>query len=345
MDTMKVAAMSRVAHIDIREEPVPVPGENEVLIRLSRVGVCGSDVHYYSDGRIGEATCELPFILGHEPSGIVAGLGINVDGLCEGQQVVVEPARPCGKCFQCRQGRQNICPNVRFLGTPPIDGAFREYICLSPECVYPVGDDFSLDTAALIEPLAVGLYAVNFSRMLLGDTVAVFGCGPIGLVTIACARLAGASRIFASEPIECRRKMAAALGADVTFNPETEDPVECIRNETGGGVDISFEACGEAETITHSIECTRAGARMMMIGIPPQDTMTLEPHRARKKELDIQIVRRSNHSVARSIRLIESGRLDIDRLITHRFPLEQLSQAIETVRNYSDGVIKAMIEM
>ncbi len=345
MNTMKVAAMTRVAHIDIREEPVPVPEANQVLVRLRRVGVCGSDVHYYSDGRIGEAVCELPFILGHEPSGTIAGLGKDVNGLCEGQRVVVEPAWPCGKCLLCRQGRQNICPNVRFLGTPPIDGAFREYICLGPECVYPIGNDISLDTAALIEPLAVGLYAVNFSRLLLGDTVAVFGCGPIGLVTIACARRAGASRIFASEPIESRRKKAEELGADVTFNPQTEDPVACIRDETRGGVDISFEACGEAETITHSIECTRAGARMMMIGIPPQDTTCFEPHRARKKELDIQIVRRSNHSAERSIRLIETGRLNIDRLITHRFPIEQVSQAIELMRNYSDGVIKAMIEM
>lgn len=326
--------------------PKPQPKEKEVLIRVKMVGICGSDVHYYLEGKIGsQQVITEPLIVGHELSGDVAELGREVKNFKLGQRVIVEPAIPCGECEVCRKGRINICPYVKFLGTPPVNGAFCEYLVMPEENLFPLPDKLSYEEGVMMEPLAIGLYAVRLSHLLPRETVAILGSGPIGLVTLLSARATGATLIFATDLIPERLKAAKESGAHYVFNPEREDVVEKIMELTKGrGVDVTFEAVGKEETINQALKITALGGRVMIIGIPEVDTITYEPHQMRRKELLIQNVRRSLHATEASIRLVEKGLINLKPLVTHCYPLDKITEAFELASHYQDGVIKAVVK-
>ena len=340
---MKAAVLVAPRTIEIQEHPMPEPGPGEVRLKLAAVGVCGSDVHYYEEGRIGTAVVQYPTLLGHEPSGVVDSVGQGVK-LQPGTRVAVEPAAPCGRCEHCLAGRRNICPDVRFLGTPPIPGIYAQYHVLPEHCCIPIPDNMSLTEAALMEPLGVGLHAVQLARLALGETIAIFGSGPIGLCTLLAARLTGVTRILMTDLVPERLDLAKRLGADAVLNADEGDAVEWIRSETGGrGVDVTFEAAGVQETVTHACLAARPGGRAMLIGIPSEDELTMPMHECRRGELLIQHVRRSNGEVAPCLPLVASGRIDVKALATHFFPLERTTDAFDLVHNYADGVVRAVI--
>jgi L-iditol 2-dehydrogenase len=282
-------------------------------------------------------------LLGHEPSGVVDAVGSGAD-LKVGLRVAVEPGHSCGKCEHCRSGRYNICPQVKFLGTPPIDGIFAQYHVMPAECCIPIPDQLTLRDAALLEPLGVGLHAVKLAQVTLGETVAIFGSGPIGLVTMLAARLAGAGQVFMTDLVPERLKLAGKLGADATLDASQQDPVEWIRKLTGGrGVDVAFEAAGEQATLTQSCLATRIGGGVAVIGIPAVDEFAIPMHEIRRRELTIYNCRRSNHEVEQCLSLVVSGRLNLQPLATHFFPLEKAGDAMELVHRRAEGGIRAII--
>jgi len=339
---MRAVALVELKKFEMIEVPVPEPGPQEVLVRIRAVGVCHSDVHYYKNGRIGDKRVVFPYVLGHECSGEIASLGPDVHHLKVGDRVAIEPAMPCGECEWCRKGRPNICGAVRFLSTPPVPGSLQDYIVMPAENCFPVPDGMSFEAAAVAEPLSVGVHAANLASLEIGDTVAIFGCGPIGLCTLHAARLAGASHIFAVDPIPERLQAACKLGASELFDCRIADPVACIMEMTDGrGVDVAFEAAGEQEAIDSMIAVSRPGGKALIIGIPSVDRLSFDAHTARRKELFIINVRRSNFTLERAIHIP----FDIDPYVTHHFSLEQTLEAFELVDSYSDGVIKAMIHL
>jgi L-iditol 2-dehydrogenase len=341
---MKVAQLTTLGRIEIATAPDPRPGPDEVLVRIRSVGVCRSDVHYYVDGRIGDAVVTFPHILGHEPAGEVVEVGSAVAGLRPGDRVAIEPAVSCGACEYCLSGRHNICPNVRFLATPPHQGVFSELAALPARAVITMPDGVSFDEAAVAEPLAIGLHAVNLARLELGEGIGIFGAGTIGLCVLLAARAAGAGLIVVTDPLEYRRRKALAIGADVAIDPSSPNAEEQILAAAGAhGLGATFEAAGEQQAVDHAINSTRPGGRALIIGIPREDRLSFDAHPARRKELAILHVRRSNGEAAAALDLIARGAIDVSPLITHRFALIQTDDALRTARDYADGVLKGLV--
>lgn len=339
---MRSAELDAIGQIVLVEKPVPQPGPGEVLVRLRAVGICGSDVHYYVDGRIGDAVVQYPFVLGHEPAGEVALPGAGVTGLAPGTRVALEPARSCGVCDICRSGHPNCCPDVRFLGTPPIAGVFEEYHVFAAHQCVPIPDNITLEAAATLEPMAVGVHAVNLAQLQMGARVAIMGCGPIGIVTAMAARHAGAAFIAMTDPIPERRAFAGEIGADLVLDPRETDVPAAIKR-AAGAIDVTFEAVGVQEAIDDATLTVRPTGTTVIIGIPAVDRIALWIHQIRRKEVKLIMARRSNFTLETSIRLMSAGILQPERIITHRFPLERLAEGMEMVHSYRDGVLKAMV--
>ncbi len=343
---MQVARLHGVRDLRLETAVPPKPGPGEVLLRMAAVGVCGSDVHYYLEGRIGSQVVTAPLILGHEFSGWVAALGEGVEGLAPGMLVAVDPAIPCGICEPCQFGNQNLCPRVRFCGTPPIDGVYAEYAVMPAENCFPLPEGFDPADAAMLEPLGIAIHAVDLAKLKPGHTVAVLGAGPIGLLTAAVAKAGGASRVLMTEPLAYRRALAQRYIADTVIDPEAVDaPSEILRLTAGRGVDVAFEAAGAAETPQEAAEAVRPGGRVILIGIPADDTLNFNHSTVRHKGLTIKLSRRMKHTYPRAIRLVESGRVDVRSLISHRHPLGDIGRAFEQVAGYSDGVVRAVIDV
>jgi L-iditol 2-dehydrogenase len=344
--TMRAARLHSVRDIRLEDLPQPTPGPGEVLLKIASVGVCGSDVHYYVDGRIGDAVVTDPIIMGHEFSAWIAGLGPRVEGLGIGELVAVEPAISCGECESCQHGHPNLCPSVRFCGTPPIDGVFSEYAIMPAENCFALPEDFGPEEAAMLEPLGIGIHAVDLAHLKPGNTIAVLGAGPIGLLIAAVAKAAGASEIYMTEPLAHRRQFALDYVADVALNPdETNVVAEIMRLTEGRGVDVAFEAAGVPETPNQAAAVARYGGKMIVAGIPSDDTMTVTASTVRRKGLTIKLVRRMKHTYPRAIRMVHKGQVDVKPLVTHLFPLERITEAFDLVVAYNDGVLRAVIQV
>lgn len=343
---MKAAFLTAKQKIEIRDIPVPEPGEGEALVRVRHVGICGSDVHYYRRGRIGDQVVEYPFIIGHEAAGVVEKAGRGVKDLPEGADVAIEPAVSCGRCGACLRGKPNLCRGVKFLGTPPVAGAFREYMVMPRENLLPLSDGVGTEAGALVEPLAIGLYAVELAEPLPGETAAVFGAGPIGISIIIFSLLAGAGKLIAVEKIKERAAFARGTGADFTINPdETPLAEEIMRLTADGGADILYEASGDPEALINCVEGAGLSARVLIAGIPEGDFWRVPAHPCRKKELRLQNVRRAAFTPKKVVSLLGSGRIEPGKMVTHRFPLEKLEEALNLAGDYRDGVVKAMVEV
>jgi L-iditol 2-dehydrogenase len=303
-------------------------------------------VHYYVEGRIGDQVVEEPIIMGHEFSAWIAELGEDVEGLEVGQLVAVEPAIPCGECESCQHGHPNLCPNVRFCGTPPIDGVFAEYTVMPAENCFPLPEGFTPAEGAMLEPLGIAIHAVDLSHIRPGQTIAVLGAGPVGLLTAAVAKAAGAAEIYVTEPQAHRRQFAQTYLDAEALNPDDVEVIAEIERLTDGrGVDIAFEAAGAPETPDQAAHVVRPGGKVIVIGIPSDDTMTMTASTVRRKGLTIKLVRRMKHTYPRAIRLVQTGMVDVKALVTHELPLDRINEAFEMVSAYKDGVLRAVIHV
>lgn len=341
---MKAALLNGLKNLVVKEIADPVLGQGEILIALKATGICGSDVHYYNQGRIGSAKCIYPQMLGHECSGVVVktftGSRFKI-----GDRVAIEPGLPCHSCEHCLSGHYNRCPSVCFLGSPNMPGGFAQYIAVAQEQLFPIPDSMSFIDAAILEPLGVAYHAIMLADLKPAQSIAIFGAGPIGLLTLAMARACGCGETFIFDRLQYRLDFACKkYGANHAVNVEKCDPLEYIKGKTRGrGVDITFEAAAEQATFSGAFESARIGGRVMLIGIPEVDTLAFDPHSWRRKELLIQNVRRSNLSLEATIRLVESGRINLSGLATHIFPLERIVEAFEMVGDYRDDVLRAMV--
>lgn len=343
---MKAAYLVRPGTIEIRDVPRPEPGPGQVLVRVRAVGVCGSDVHYFEEGRIGDTIATEPLIMGHEFAGEIVGLGSSVAGLALGQMVAVEPAMPCGHCEMCLEGHPNLCLHIRFMSTPPDQGALAEYVAVGAEQCFPLPAELSAADGAMLEPLGVALHSLRLGRVHLADTVAVIGCGTIGLLTLQLAKASGALTIFATDKLDNRLDLAQRLGATAVCNVAREDPVAALVALTGGRrADVVFEAAGAPDSPEQAMQLARNGGTVALIGIPDDDRIGMGAGTSRRKGLTIKMVRRMKHTYPRAIALAAAGMVDVRSLVTHRFPLEEAQQAFRLVAEGKDGVIKAMVEM
>ncbi len=343
---MRVAELYERRRFRVTEAALSDPGPGEIQARVRAVGICGSDRHYFLEGGIGDTPCVYPMVLGHEPVGEVIKTGPGVSGWGPGDRVALEPAIYCYHCEFCLTGHHNVCASIRFLSTPGEPGFFRERVNLPAANLLPLPPKLSWQEATLFEPLAIILHSMQFVALRPGETVAVFGAGPIGLLTIAVLRMAGASRIFAVEPIPGRRDLALRGGADAVLDPLATDPVKEILQETGGrGVDAAVDCATQAGSINQAIHVARRAGRVVITGIPSEVTVPIHLHAARRKELTLYNVHRSNHDSATALRLLAEQPGRFAPIVTHSRPVEEIQGAFEMLERYEGGPGKVVIEL
>ncbi|MFB5674983.1 NAD(P)-dependent alcohol dehydrogenase [Paenibacillus terreus] len=341
---MKAAVMPKPGEINIEERPVPQLQPDEVLIKVMAVGVCGSDVHYYENGRIGRYVVEKPIILGHECAGMISAVGSAVTRFQPGDRVAVEPGVTCGRCDACKSGRYNLCPDVQFLATPPVDGAFVQYMAMREDFVFPIPDHLSFEEAALNEPFSVGIHAARRSQLQPGSTLAIMGMGPVGLMAVAAAKSFGASRIIVTDLEPIRLEAAKRMGATDTINVREEDPIEAIKRLTGGrGVDTAWETAGNPQALQSALYSLRRGGKLAIVGLPAQDEIPLNVPFMADNEIDIYGIFRYANTYPAGISFLSSGQIDAKSLITDRYPLAQTRDAMERAIHNKSGSLKIMV--
>jgi L-iditol 2-dehydrogenase len=299
-------------------EPRPVPADGMSLVRVTAVGICGSDLHWFTHGGIGDAQLRRSVVPGHEFAGVVHG------GPLDGRRVAVDPAVPCGRCPRCRDGFGNLCPTVAFCGHGELDGALRQWMTWPTELLHPLPDNLTEADGAMLEPLGVALHAFDLGHLRVGGAVAVVGCGPIGLLLVQLARVAGAGRVVAMDPLGHRTDAARRLGADETATAGAAGTLD------GAEADVVFEVAGNDEAVHAAVTAARPGARVVLVGIPDEDSTTLPAGAARRKGLTFAMCRRMNHVYPRAIDLVRRGRVDVTSLVTHRFALPDATEAFRT---------------
>ncbi|MCB9151803.1 MAG: alcohol dehydrogenase catalytic domain-containing protein [Caldilineaceae bacterium] len=338
---------------DLRVDRVPrpgPPGSGEVLLRVTAVGVCGSDLHTYQDGRIGDTSVLQPITLGHEFGGVVEAVAADaLDGnfqpLLTGTRVAVDPAQPCGRCAMCEQGHPNLCHRLHFCGLFPDEGSLSNYMLVPSHTCFPVPDAIDDAGAALLEPLGIAIHAIDLAHIRVANSVAILGAGPIGLYILQLAKLSGADPIFVSDKFDWRLAKAEAYGA-IPINCDQMDAVQAVLEATAGqGVDVAMEAAWADHSVQQAAEMTRLGGRLVLVGIPGSDNLHLKHSTARRKGLTIRMSRRMKHTYPRAIKLAQSGKVDLNGIVSHHFPLEQTPAAFALNLAYRDDVVKIVIDV
>jgi L-iditol 2-dehydrogenase len=344
---MKAAALTGIRQMAVIDVPEPsIRKDNDVLLKVEMVGICGSDVHYYETGEIGSEIVEYPFIIGHECAATVKAVGNAVRRVKVGDRVAVEPAMVCHDCDQCKADRENTCRNLTFLGCPgQMDGALCEYIVMPEDCCFPLGDKVTFAQAVLCEPLAIALYAVKQAHLQKDSDIAILGAGPIGLSCLISARAENARTCYVTEIVKERVEVARKAGASWVGNPNEQDIVKEILRQQPAGIDVVFECAGKQETVDQAFELLKPGGRLMMIGIPRVERISFIIEKGRRKEISFINVRRQNQCAQAAIDLVASGKINVDFMATHKFRLEQTQDAFDMVSDYRDGVVKALIEI
>lgn len=321
---MKVLRLHGAGDLRFHDEAIPTPPPGHTLVQVGAMGICGSDLHWFDEAGIGDARLARPLVLGHELAGWTP----------DGQLVAIDPAVPCGKCQFCLEGNPNFCPNHHFAGHGADDGGLREYMAWPDECLFPLPDGFTAADGALLEPLGVALFSVDLSGIRPGDTVGVFGCGPIGLMIIQMARLAGASTIFATDRLAHRVEAAKANGADLAFLVEDGRGVDQINQALHGTlVDVVIEAAGDNAAIEAAVDVVKPGGKVTLVGIPSHDETTVTASVVRRKGLALQWVRRMKHTYPRSIELVRRGQIDVRSVVSHTFPFDQVEAAFRSAQS------------
>jgi len=331
--TMSVSLLREQNTVALETLPVPVPDPDQVLVRVAAVGVCGSDVHYYQHGRIGDYVVEHPLVLGHELSGVIVDVGALVDPARIGSRVAVEPQRPCRSCLQCKSGRYNLCPAMEFYATPPIDGAFAEYVTIQADFAHDIPDNVSDEAAALLEPLSVGLWACERAEIRPGSRVLIAGAGPIGIIAAQAARAFGATEVHISDISDERLEFALRHGATHAVNPTT-DSVE------GLGVDAFIDASGAPQAVSSGIHAVGPAGRVVLVGLGA-DTIEIPIAHIQNNEIWLSGVFRYTNTWPLGITLLASGAIDLDILVTGRFGLAEAEAALNAGR--TPGQLKAIV--
>ncbi len=344
---MRTAELIQQRKFRLLDQAPPEPRPGEVQAKVCEVGACGSDLHYYLEGGIGDTPCEYPMVLGHEPTGFITKVGPGTTGWSVGDRVALEPALYCYRCEYCLTGHHNVCEKIQFMSMPDKPGFFRDYVTLPVANLLPIPKNLGLREATLFEPLAVIINSMNFIRILPGETAMVTGAGPIGLLTIALLKLSGARRIWAIEPVEARRALALTLGADAALDPKEGDVVKQILADTGNrGVDAAVDCAAKGASLDDCISVTRAAGRVVITGIPTARRISLDFHTVRRKELRLYNTRRSKFPNSEAaIRLLESYPGRFVPMITHVRSLDDVGAAFETLAAYADGVGKLAITL
>lgn len=320
---MKVLRLHAAHDLRLHDEPKPVPAGNEVLVRVTAAGICGSDLHWYSEGNIGTASLLKPLVLGHEFCGVVES------GEMRGQRVVFEPSDGCGQCEQCHAGHPNLCQRGRFAGSSPTDGAFREYVAWPRELLFNLPDSVSDREAAMLEPFCNGLQAIELGHVHTGMVVSICGCGPIGMVIMQAAKAAGAATVLMTDKLPHRLEAARKLGASDVFMADGTE-TQAIMKATGGrGVDVAFEAAGHNDALAVCTNVTHAGGRVVIVGIPADENTTFNASVARGKGLSYLLQRRSHPEYPRTLRMLKSGLIDIGSIVSHEFALADAAEAFD----------------
>lgn len=346
---MKAALLTGLQKVEVRHVAPPQPERDmDVLLRVLAVGICGSDLLYYRNGRIGEEFVSYPFIIGHECVAEVVEARGGQRSLLPGSRVAVDPAVSCGRCDQCRAGRPHTCRSLRFLGSPgQLSGCLCELIVMPRGNCHPFSQDLSPDLAVLAEPFSIGLYAAGWMKTLMAgeepNSAAVLGSGPIGLATAMAAREAGIKRIYMTDRVPARVEAAKGV-ADWSDNPERSDIVSGILEKEPLGVDAVFECSGDQAAFDQAASLLRPGGRLLVIGIPEGECLAMAAHTFRRKEITIQHIRRQNRCLPAALRFIREHKADLAFMVTHRFSLDETAQALALVSGYRDGVVKAIIQ-
>ena len=343
---MKSIALTGIGKMGMIQEPDPViKNETDVIIKVSHVGVCGSDMHLYEEGHVGDSWVEYPFVVGHEGTGIVEQVGTRVKHVKSGDRIAIEPAQPCGKCDQCLAGRPHTCRNMIFLGSPgQAAGILSEKIVIPGHCCFPLRDTLSNESACLAEPLSISIWAVDLAGIKPDSNIVILGSGPIGMCVLLYARQQGVKNIYVTDKIDNRLENAEKAGASWAGNPDKENIVDIISKEEPLGLDCIFDCCGKQEAMDQAVELLKPGGKIMIVGIPEFDNWLFPTDKTRRKEMCIQNVRRQNDRLKKAIDLISGGKVDTDQLVTHRFSFPRTNEAFDLVNDYRDGVMKALIE-
>ena len=329
-DRIKQAVLKETFDIAIEEVDMPEVQDHEALVKVMAVGVCGSDVHYYEHGKIGNFIVEEPLVLGHECAGEVVKVGENVTHLKPGDRVAIEPGVPCGHCAHCKNGKYNLCPDVEFMATPPIDGAFTQYVSHAADFLYPIPDTLSYEQASLIEPFSVGLHACKRVNLQPGSSIVIMGMGPVGLMAVVAAKAFGATNIIVTDLEKNRLDAAQKLGATHAINIKEEDPVQKVLELTNGeGASYAFETAGNPTALQSALESLRADGKLAIVGLPQQDVIGLNIPFIANREIDIFGVFRYSNTYPMGIEILASNQSGVDALFTDFYSLDETKEALE----------------
>lgn len=343
---MKAMRLTGIREMEMMEVPDPVLADPfDVKVRLLVLGICGSDIHYYTRGKIGSQVVKYPFTVGHECAGEVVDTGPNVTRARKGDIVAVEPAIWCGTCDQCLSGRHHTCRKLKFLGCPgQAEGSLSEYIVMPENSCYLLPGKLTPDHGAISEPLAIGVYAVKKAGDIKGAKIGILGYGPIGMSVMLAAKAHKAGEIYITDKIDARLALASKETVSWTGNPLKVDITEKIRQKEPLGLDIVFECCGQQEAVDQAEDILKPGGRLIIAGIPELDKWTFSVDATRRKEISIQFIRRQVDCVEVALEMMNNGIINVENMVTHRFPFKSTKEAFDLVSGYQDGVMKAMID-
>ena len=327
---MRVAVLTEPGEFEVVERERPEPAADEALVRVREVGICGSDLHYYEHGHIGDSVVEEPHVLGHESAGDVEAVGADVDSLAAGDRVAIEPGLPCRRCAYCKAGEYHLCPDVTFMGSPPVDGALAEYVAWPADFCHRLPDAVSTQEGALCEPLSVGIHAARRGEVATGDSVLITGAGPIGLCALAAVRAAGATEVLVSEPVESKRERALERGADRVVDPTDESLADTVAAHTDGrGVDVTIEASGARPAIEATPATVCRGGTVVLVGMPTAETVDVDALGVINGEVDVRGSYRYANTYPTAIELLAGDAVDLSGIVEFDAPLADLESAFE----------------
>ena len=342
----RAAYMDQTHSMKFMDVNMPVPKEDEVVVEIEYCGICGSDVHFYENGRIGDFVVEGDFILGHETAGTVIQIGSGVTDLKPGDRVALEPGIACGKCEFCKKGLYNLCPDVVFFATPPVQGALQNYVAHPADMCFKLPENVSTKAGALVEPLAVGLHAAKQGKVTLGDSVVILGSGCIGLVTLLACKAFGAANVIVVDLFEKRLEFAKKMGANHVINAREENVEERIKEILGErGADVVLETAGAVKTIQQTPQFAKSGGTIVLVGMAPQDVIDYDFSKVMAKELTIKSVFRYRNLYPVAIAAIADGTIDVEQIVTHEFAFEDSKEAFDTVIKDAENVVKGIIRL